>query len=113
MKENSTAPDFELTIEKISSNKYQINPDFVLRKVAGTSVIVPTGSDIDASLENSIMTPNRTAEALWEIFESPCTGQQAVRKCRDLFDGPAEQIEMDVYRFMSDSIEKKVLMEVK
>ncbi|MCH4039968.1 MAG: PqqD family protein [Lachnospiraceae bacterium] len=99
-------------IQAFGNKKYQIDPDFVLRKIAGTSVIVPTGSDIDPSLENSVMTPNRTAEVLWEIFESPCTAQQAVQKCLDLFDGPRAQIENDVCRFISDSIQKKVLREV-
>jgi hypothetical protein len=97
---------------KFDNKKFQIDPDFVLRKIAGTSVIVPTGSDIDPSLENSVMTPNRTAEVLWEIFESPCSAQQAVQKCLDLFDGPRAQIETDVCRFISDSIQKKVLREV-
>ncbi len=99
-------------ISKFDNKKFQIDPDFVLRKIAGTSVIVPTGSDIDPSLENSVMTPNRTAEVLWEIFESPCSAQQAVQKCLDLFDGPRAQIETDVCRFISDSIQKRVLREV-
>ena len=80
-------------IKKFGNKRFQIDPDFVLRKIAGTSVIVPTGSDIDPSLDNSVMTPNRTAEVLWEIFESPCSAQQAVQKCLDLFDGPRAQIE--------------------
>lgn len=91
-------------IKKFGNKRFQIDPDFVLRKIAGTSVIVPTGSDIDPSLDNSVMTPNRTAEVLWEIFESPCTAQQAVSKCQALFDGPRAQIEIDVFRFISDSI---------
>ena len=99
-------------IKKFGNKRFQIDPDFVLRKIAGTSVIVPTGSDIDPSLDNSVMTPNRTAEVLWEIFESPCSAQQAVQKCLDLFDGPRAQIETDVCRFISDSIQKKVLREV-
>lgn len=99
-------------IKKFGNKRFQIDPDFVLRKIAGTSVIVPTGSDIDPSLDNSVMTPNRTAEVLWEIFESPCTAQQAVSKCQELFDGPRAQIEIDVFRFISDSIQKRVLREV-
>lgn len=99
-------------IKKFGNKRFQIDPDFVLRKIAGTSVIVPTGSDIDPSLDNSVMTPNRTAEVLWEIFESPCSAQQAVQKCLDLFDGPRAQIETDVCRFISDSIQKRVLREV-
>lgn len=99
-------------IKKFGNKRFQIDPDFVLRKIAGTSVIVPTGSDIDPSLDNSVMTPNRTAEVLWEVFESPCTAQQAVSKCQELFDGPRAQIEIDVFRFISDSIQKRVLREV-
>jgi hypothetical protein len=99
-------------IKKFGNKRFQIDPDFVLRKIAGTSVIVPTGSDIDPSLDNSVMTPNRTAEVLWEIFESPCTAQQAVSKCQELFDGPRAQIEINVFRFISDSIQKRVLREV-
>lgn len=106
-------PENELAdyVKKCQDTRYQINPDFVLRKVAGACMVVPTGSDIDASLDSSTMTLNRTAEALWEIFQEPCTEQEAVRKCMDRFDGPAGQIESDVFRFIEEATQKRVLME--
>ena len=49
--------------------KYRINPDFILREIAGEYTIIPIGGDNVFS--NAVMAPNGTAVFLWEAFQQP------------------------------------------
>lgn len=98
-------------IETCTHRTYRANPDYVLRKIAGSTLIVPAGPDIDPSLESAMLTPSRTAAFLWDIFQSPTTLSDAVKQCIEHFSGPSDQIEIDVCRFIGALLEKGMLKE--
>ena len=90
--------------------KYRINPDFILREIAGEYTIIPTGGDIVFS--NAVMAPNGTAVFLWEAFQQPSTIQDVVVEAMQKYDATEEQIYNSISNFVKQSLEFKVLEEV-
>lgn len=90
--------------------KYRINPDFILREIAGEYTIIPTGGDNVFS--NAVMAPNGTAVFLWEAFQQPSTIQDVVVEAMQKYDGTEEQIYNSISNFVKQSLEFKVLEEV-
>lgn len=90
--------------------KYRINPDFILREIAGEYTIIPIGSDNVFS--NAVMAPNETAVFLWEAFQQPSTIQDVVVEAMQKYDATEEQIYKSISNFVKQSLEFKVLEEV-
>lgn len=90
--------------------KYRINPDFILREIAGEYMIIPTGGDNVFS--NAVMAPNETAVFLWEAFQQPSTIQDVVVEAMQKYDATEEQIYNSISNFVKQSLEFKVLEEV-
>lgn len=90
--------------------KYRINPDFILREIAGEYTIIPTGGDNVFS--NAVMAPNETAVFLWEAFQQPSTIQDVVVEAMQKYDATEEQIYNSISNFVKQSLEYKVLEEV-
>ena len=90
--------------------KYRINPDFILREIAGEYTIIPTGGNNVFS--NAVMAPNGTAVFLWEAFQQPSTIQDVVVEAMQKYDATEEQIYNSISNFVKQSLELKVLEEV-
>ena len=90
--------------------KYRINPDFILREIAGEYTIIPIGGDNVFS--NAVMAPNETAVFLWEAFQQPSTIQDVVVEAMQKYDVTEEQIYKSISNFVKQSLEFKVLEEV-
>ena len=90
--------------------KYRINPDFILREIAGEYTIIPIGGDNVFS--NAVMAPNETAVFLWEAFQQPSTIQDVVVEAMQKYDATEEQIYKSISNFVKQSLEFKVLEEV-
>lgn len=75
----------------------KLNPDYVLRNIAGEQVIVPTGQ---ASQKfNGLITLNTTAVFLWECAEKGLTRQEMVEKMLEEFDVDVASAVKDVNGF--------------
>mgnify|MGYP002799736185 FL=1 len=90
--------------------KYRINPDFILREIAGEYTIIPIGGNNVFS--NAVMAPNETAVFLWEAFQQPSTIQDVVVEAMQKYDATEEQIYKSISNFVKQSLEFKVLEEV-
>lgn len=90
--------------------KYRINPDFILREIAGEYTIIPIGGNNVFS--NAVMAPNETAVFLWEAFQQPSTIQDVVVEAMQKYDATEEQIYNSISNFVKQSLEFKVLEEV-
>ena len=83
--------------------KYRINPDFILREIAGEYTIIPIGGDNVFS--NAVMAPNGTAVFLWEAFQQPSTIQDVVIEAMQKYDVTEEQIYKSISNFVKQSLE--------
>lgn len=90
--------------------KYRINPDFILREIAGEYTIIPTGGDNVFS--NAVMAPNETAVFLWEAFQQPSTIQDVVVEGMLEYEVTEDIIRKSIEHFVKEMLEYKILEEV-
>lgn len=74
------------------------NPDFLLRDVAGTLVIVPVGSAIREF--SGMMMLNATGAYLWELLENEQTIESLTDALVEHYDITPAEAQADVAAFM-------------
>lgn len=74
------------------------NPDFLLRDVAGTLVIVPVGEAVSAF--PGMITVNTTGAYLWELLSREQTEQSLVQALTDRYEVSREVALEDVQAFL-------------
>ena len=90
--------------------RYQINPTFILREIAGEAILVPTG---DAGVfTNSMISLNPTSLFLWKQFEEPRTVDEVVEKAKSIYEDPSGRMEDEIRQFVSEYIRANLLREV-
>ena len=90
--------------------KYRINPDFILREIAGEYTIIPI--DGDNVFSNAVMAPNGTAVFLWEAFQQPSTIQDVVVEGMLEYEVTEDIIRKSIEHFVKEMLEYKILEEV-
>ena len=74
------------------------NPDFLLRNVAGSDVVVPVGR---ATLDfPGMITLNETGRVLWELLETEQTVASLTAALTEEYEVTAQQAEKDVLIFL-------------
>lgn len=74
-----------------------MNPDYILRNIAGEQVVVPTGQA--GQKFNGLITLNSTAVFLWECAEKGMSRQEMVEKLLEEFDVDEASAVQDVNGF--------------
>ena len=74
------------------------NPEFLLRDVAGTLVIVPVGGALQDF--TGMMTLNASGAYLWELLENDQTIQSLTDALVQRYDVGAEEAQADVVAFV-------------
>lgn len=90
------------------SRRFRTNPNFILRRIVGEAVLVPTG---DTAFGNSMITVNETFCFLWELFAEPTTFADAVRKAKTEYEDDAGEIEAHVQSFLQDCMKYGMISE--
>lgn len=96
-------------MQQCMEQAYQINPSYILRKIAGTVVIVPVGQ-VKPSLESAMLVPNKMAVFLWKLFQQPLTESEAIQKSIEHYDGPPYLIKRNVDEFIRELAENEILL---
>ena len=74
------------------------NPNYLLRTVAGSLVLVPVG---EATKDfPGMITMNPTGAYLWEQLAKPCTEEELVNALLDRYDVTADQARADTAAFL-------------
>ena len=75
------------------------NPDFLLRNVAGSNVVVPVGrATIDFP---GMITLNETGAVLWERLETEQTVESLTAAITETYEVTREQAQADVLAFLN------------
>ena len=77
----------------------KLKEGFILRTVAGETVVIPSGDDMDL---NMMITLNDTGRFLWELLEEEKTVEQLVEAVLAEYDVSAE----DATRYINDFVGK-------
>lgn len=82
----------------------KLNPDYILRNVAGEMIVVPTGS---ASQKfNGMLNLNDTAAFLWENVETASSRETLVQMVLNEFEVDEETAVRDVNGFLDMLLQK-------
>ena len=76
----------------------KLKPDFVLRKIADTWVILPLGDDILNF--NGMLSLNNSGVLLWKILESGGDREEMISKLTEKYDVSRQQAISDVDQFI-------------
>lgn len=82
--------------------RYCTNEDYIIREIAGETILVPTGAHADHF--NGMLTLNETSRFLWEFFRSPHTLEETVAAAQERYDDDTRSLESDIYDFMHESV---------
>ena len=74
------------------------NPDFLQQDVAGTKIIVPTGTAVTSF--TGMITVNNTGAYLWELLETEQTVDTLVDALLERYDVSQAQAKTDVVAFL-------------
>ena len=76
-----------------------IKRDFVLRHVAGTALLVPTGrTTLDM---NGMLTLNELGAEIWTMLPQAKNEQDIVARILEEYDATEEQVKQDVAAFLA------------
>lgn len=87
---------------------YRTNPDFILRKISGEAVLVPTGESV---FGNSMISVNETFTFLWELFSEPVTIPEVLSKAKEIYDDPSGEMEAQILSFIAECIHYGMIIE--
>ncbi len=76
----------------------KLNGTFVIRSIAGETVIVPVGET--ALRYNGMITTTETGEVIWKMLENDVTEEEIVDALMEQFEADRETIAGDVQEFL-------------
>lgn len=89
--------------EHVMRGRWQANEDFILRTIAGESVLIPVGNVQDPRFDNCMITMNDTAAFLWKLFaDAPRTEEEAIAAAEAEFSAPEGVISGHIRQFMAE-----------
>ena len=93
-------PDKKIT-DRNDPHRYRTNSDFILRKISGEAVLVPTG---DSIFGNSMISVNETFTYLWELFSEPVTIPEALAKAKEDYEDSSGEMEAQILQFIAECV---------
>jgi len=87
-----------------------INPEIIIREIAGSTILVPTGKM--AQDNNCMMSLNETSAFILKSLESPLTIRQLMEKTKEEFDVSDNVLKKQIDVFLNNCLKKKILLEI-
>ena len=82
--------------------RWRTNENFLLRTIAGESVLIPIGDVPDPRFDNCMISVNETTEFLWEFFsEQARTETEAVEAALQAYEAPEGVIAEHIHAFIT------------
>ena len=89
--------------------RFKANPNFLLREIAGEAVLIPGG---DAGVfENSVISLNESCSFLWQLFQTPRTGEEAIVEAKKEYSAPDGVMEHQILLFIKEYLKYGLLKE--
>ena len=102
-------PENQPQIPVDPEKKYIASEDYLLRSIAGESVLVSLADD--DYLGNSILTVNDTFAFLWELYRQPRTLAEAIALAKAEYEDPQGVLEGHIRSFLWQCVQLKLLIE--
>ena len=88
---------------------FKVNPNFLLREVAGEAVLVPVGEA--GIFENSVISLNETCRFLWQLFQQPRTMEDVIAEAKKEYSDPDGEMEQGIKDFIREYLQYGLLKE--
>ena len=88
--------------------QYRANTHDVYRKIAGESVLIPSG-DLPG---NVMVTLNASGAFLWEQLQQPRTMDELIAAARAVYDDPNHELETQIRAFVEGRVKTGHIWEV-
>lgn len=86
------------------------NSEYMLREIAGESVLIPTGS---ASQKlNGMIRLTETAAFIWKRVDDSADLEEIITKVRETFDVDEETAKRDVYGFLYELYIRDMVLDI-
>lgn len=85
-----------------------IKEGYILQEVAGTYLVMPTGSEDGLK---RVITLNETGAFMWRLLDQGLTRDEIVAKTEEEYDAPRELIGQDVDRLLAKMRDAGLLVE--
>ena len=92
-----------------SEKRYITSPDYLLRDIAGDSILVCVGEC--SAFGNSMISLNETSSFLWKLFETPRTISEAVEETEKVYEDPEHQIEQHIIAVVQEYVRLGLMQE--
>lgn len=90
-----------ISVDNQVAVRWRTNDNFLMRTIAGESVLVPIGEVPDPRFENCMITVNETTAFLWDLFTAqPRTEAEAVEAAEAEFSAPEGVIAQHIHEFI-------------
>lgn len=90
--------------------RYRVSPDFLLREIAGESILVPVGDA--AGVGNCIISLNESGSFLWKQYQSPRTPEDVVRAAKEVYSDSSGRMEQEIREYTLKFLQAGFLQEV-
>lgn len=96
--------------QKHAVRRYCVSPHFLLREIAGESVLVPV--DESAGAGNCIIGLNETGSFIWKQYQTPSTPEDVVRAAQALYSDSSGRMEQEIHEYTKKFLQVGFLQEV-
>lgn len=90
-----------------NKKRYRANPDFLLRTIAGESLLMPTGM----AMSGMMLPLSETAAFLWQLLQEPKTVQDLVFAAREECEDEDGAIESGIREFIEEHTQSGLILE--
>ena len=90
------------------SIKYVVNPEIIERQIADEWLLVPVGKFAEAN--NCMISLNSTSHFLWNLFKTPCTLNEALKKAKETYEDATGTMEVEVREFVTEYSHLQLLL---
>ncbi|MCD7818458.1 MAG: PqqD family protein [Lachnospiraceae bacterium] len=90
------------------SSRYQADPNFVLREIAGEAILVPTGTA--AQRLNGMITLTETGTFLWKQMKTPKTIAELCEAVLEVYDMTEPEVSESVTEFVEKAVTNEMLI---
>lgn len=94
-----------------TGKRWKTNENFLMRTIAGESVLIPVGDVHDPRFENCMISVNETTAFLWEFFSGTArTEAEAVEVAEAAFSAPPGVIAQHIHDFVITYVDLGLLL---
>ncbi len=90
-----------------NKKRYRANPDFLLRTIAGESLLMPTGM----AMSGMMLPLSETAAFLWQLLQEPKTVQDLVFIAQAEYEDEDGAIESGIREFIEEHTQSGLILE--